>query len=179
MLQYQYPTRGDWASQSTSDLKLFGITEDHNIIKHICKRTFSRDLKTKSKYAAHKYLQGKSKTKGQQIRYLSLDMSEYLRPNESGLSIEEKKEIFAIRNGMIVNKKNFKNMSIPEHCICGFEDSDCHIYNCDVFNDTEAQVTFDNIYSNMANINILIQAYIRMSAALKLRSECLKAYENI
>ena len=31
----------------------------------------------------------------------------------------------------------------------------------------------------MANINKLIQAYKRMAAALKLRSECLKAYENI
>ena len=70
-------------------------------------------------------------------------------------------------------------MSIPENCICGFEDSDCHIYNCDVFNETKSQVTFDNIYSNMANINKLIQAYKRMAAALKLRSECLKAYENI
>ena len=31
----------------------------------------------------------------------------------------------------------------------------------------------------MANMSKQIEAYKRMTAALKLRSECLKAYENI
>ena len=60
-------------------------------------------------------------------------MSKYLQLNKSGMSIKEKQELFAILKYMSLNKKNVMNMSIPENCVCGFKDSNCHIYNCNVF----------------------------------------------
>ena len=56
--------------------------------------------------------------KGKEIKYISLEMSEYLQPINQKLSIEEKCEMFSIRNRMINIPYNFPGKNKENKCLC-------------------------------------------------------------
>ena len=65
-------------------------------------------------------------------------MATYLLPTNR-ISVKQKQQIFAIRNGMIPIHQNFPNMNIDPSCLCDlpFETNE-HIYKCGIFINIEA-----------------------------------------
>ena len=83
------------------NLKDLNIEESFEEIKLMTKYKFSRLLKSKVKMSALKYLTGKQGSKGKDIVYSSMQMSEYLLPTNEKLTIDEKRRLFAVKNKII------------------------------------------------------------------------------
>ena len=66
---------------------------------------------------ALEYLKSKQNIKGSEIVYDRIKLSEYLSP-KTNLSIEDKRNLFAIRNRMVEIPDNFKTSAIENLCIC-------------------------------------------------------------
>ena len=47
-------------------------------------------------------------SKGKEISYKRLEMSEYLMPHNEKLSIEEKQRLFSVRNRLVEKGNNFR-----------------------------------------------------------------------
>ena len=96
------------------------------------KNQFQNILKRATNEKALEYLLERRGSKGKEIKYLSLKMSEYLLPQKNeNLSITEKQYIFAIRNRMIDIEFNFpKNKISKKLCCCGEVENMKHIYSC-------------------------------------------------
>ena len=113
-LQLENPKRGDWASSVKKNLEDLNIYLSNEEIKMMSKYKYKSLVKKKCKEKALEYLISKRGKKGQDIKYKSLKMAEYLLPNEQ-LSIEDKRNIFEIRNMMTDIPSNFttgKNMKM-------------------------------------------------------------------
>ena len=59
-------------------------------------------------------------------------MSEYLQPSNLALTIEQKREMFSIRNWMIDFPQNFPGKNMHKKCVCGETEEMIHIYNCEM-----------------------------------------------
>ena len=70
-------------------------------------------------------------SKGKEIKYSCLRMTEYLLPNDY-LSISEKRQNFSIRNGMVNIENNFKAKINRSACLCGQIEDMKHIHNCEI-----------------------------------------------
>ena len=126
-------------------------------------------LKQKISKKALEYLLSKRGSKGCEISYSNIQMANYLCPNESRLSISDKKEIFSIRNRMVnifgnFHYKNYQTMC-KEGCIQ--EETMEHIYYCEKMNNTENHIKYDGIYNN--NLKNIIQIFNIMKENLKTR----------
>ena len=156
-LQLDEPTRGDWASKCLLDLKELRITESLDEIKSMTKTKFASILKSRVKENALSYLKGKQKSKGKEIVYSDMDMAEYLQPITCTLTIEEKQNLFAVRNRMIEIPDNFPNTEIKPTCWCGETEDMSHIFNCKLLNEGVIQ---KEQYENIFNGNIKQQIRI-------------------
>ena len=114
---------------------------------------------------AIKYLTEKQRVKGKEIQYLKIEMAEYLSSCNNELSIQEKQNLFAIRNRMTNFEKKFYEK--PNNCVCGKIESIEHFYSCESLNKEENEISFQNIYSN--NIRNQIEILRRIQNALKNR----------
>ena len=83
------------------------------------------------------YLLGKQREKGKEISYSTLEMSEYLQPSNLALTIEQKREMFSIRNRMIDIPQNFPGKNMHNKCVCGETEEMIHIYNCEMLKKSE------------------------------------------
>ena len=75
-------------------------------------------------------------------------MANYLVPSDKGLSITDKRYIFAIRNRMIEIPTNFpsKNKNIDEKCEkCGETETMKHLYTCDL-NQENYNIKYEEIF---------------------------------
>ena len=100
-LQLEFPTRGDWASRVVKDIEELEIKESLEEIKLMSKNKFNQILKCRLRLNALKYLRNKQGTKGKDIQYSAIEMSEYLLPSNKNLTLEEKRRQFAIINKMV------------------------------------------------------------------------------
>ena len=73
-------------------------SETLNEIKQMPRIKFKNLIKIRIERNALEYLQNKRGSKGKEIEFTLLSMSEYLLPYNSIMSIEENREMFAIRN---------------------------------------------------------------------------------
>ena len=71
------------------------------------KYKFTKILRKKTKDRALNYLQNKQGSKGKEIIYSKIEMSEYLSPLNEELTFEEKRRLFEIRNKMVNIPSNF------------------------------------------------------------------------
>ena len=126
--QYENPSRGDWMSSCLKDLKYLNISLSIEEIKSLKKNKFRKLLQESIRKKALQYLVEKQGRKGKEIKYLSLKMAEYLLPNSEILTISEQRNIFAIRNRMILIENNFPNKFSKDPCKCGQEENQEHIY---------------------------------------------------
>ena len=106
----------------------FNTIELKNIKKHTLIHILNEAIST----SALQYLLRLRKSKGKEIIYINLEMSEYLKPNNSGLKISEKKEIFSYRNKTCNISSNFKSRQTERKCVtnCGMDENMEHIFYC-------------------------------------------------
>ena len=101
------PTKGDWVSRCRKDLKEMKIELALNDIKMMPKENFLKMIKSRISDLSLNYLLKKRKSKGKEILYEKLEMAEYLMINNKYLSIEEKNNLFSIRNRMVKIENDF------------------------------------------------------------------------
>ena len=97
-LQFDKPTKGDWASSCIKDLSDLKINMTLEEIKLSTKNQFLQTIKSAIKSSAFKYLISKQRSKGQEMKYIELKMADYLMPNEAKMTINDQRNIFAMRN---------------------------------------------------------------------------------
>ena len=84
-------------------------------------------------------------------------MSEYLQPINNELSIEQKREMFSIRNRMLDIPYNFPGKNKHNECECGETEDMSHIYNCEMLNKNETNLSYETIYTG--NMKQQIEVY--------------------
>ena len=173
-LQLAEPLRGDWVSNCIEDLKELEIEDSLEEIKKMTKTKFSKILKTKVKENALKYLKEKQKSKGKEVQYLDIDMAEYLQPINSMLSINEKQELFKVRNRMTDIPDNFPKSEIKHICFCGEPEDMAHIYNCKILNEGVIQnEKYENIFNG--NIDQQLKIFKKFEQNLEKREQLQKS----
>ena len=126
-------------------------------IRTLTKSKFTNMLKEQIRRNALVYLNGKQGEKGKEIKYTSLEMSEYLQPINNELSIEQKREMFSIRNRMLDIPYNFPGKNKHSECECGETEDMSHIYNCEMLNKNETNLSYETIYTG--NMKQQIEVY--------------------
>ena len=61
-------------------------------------------------------------------------MAEYLLPNDTGLSVEDKRKVFSIWNRTIELSTNYPLKYRDKLCICGEKEQIEHVYKCQLLN---------------------------------------------
>ena len=175
-LQLQQPTKGDWVSSCINNLKTLQISETFEEIKSMSKNQFKKSLKNKIKEKALQYLKGKQGSKGRDIDYKYLQMSEYLLPNDHKLTINDQRKIFAIKNRMVDIPENFPSkQNDRKKCKCGLIENMEHIYLCKKMNSKQPEIEYKNIYNGQ--LKQQIEVYKRFNGNIEER-EKLKNIEN-
>ena len=143
-LEAKHPTKGCWANQIKSDLQYTDIRLSYTEILSLSKYQFRKIVKEKVKTMAFQYLLSRQKSKGKEIKYKCLRMSEYLLPNRD-LTIEDQIQIFSIRNKMIINFSNKNTLCLSG---CGQMENLEHIYYCEKLSDIDIsrRPPYCNIY---------------------------------
>ena len=123
---------------------------------------FKRIVKKKVRTAAFEYLVKKIKSKGKKIKYKSdFECQAYLKPNKM-LTLQEQRTIFSFRARMNNLSYNFQGNNQIEYCQCGKEMTNCHLYECKIFNQSDRRIPYNNIFEGRICemkyiINILIE----------------------
>ena len=121
------------------------------------KNKFNRILKEKIKVSSLKYLLEKKGHKGKETEYGSLQMAEYLQPFGNKLTVEEKRELFSIRNRMVDIPDNFPRGKTEFKCICGEQENMSHLYNCELLSEKkEKRLEYEKIFNGTINQQIEI-----------------------
>ena len=69
---------------------------------------FNNILKEKIRQRSLEYLSNMRGSKGKYIEYTNLEMAQYLLPNNSKITIVDKKLLFSIKNRMVKISDNFR-----------------------------------------------------------------------
>ena len=132
-------------------------------------------IKERIKQISLEYLMEKRGKKGREIEYSCLEMSEYLLPFNNNLTIEEKCEIFAIRNRMVNIPFNYSS-NCEYKCECGEREDMNHIYQCELYNEKDSPIM---PYEQIFNGNMKQQIYVYKKFKQNLeRREQLKTTSN-
>ena len=166
-LQLQQPTKNDWVSTCKKDLEEMKINLKFEEIRMMSKENFANIVKSKIPEMAFKYLLNKRGSKGKEILYNRLEMAEYLTPNNDMLKIEEKQELFSVRNRMVNIGYNFGK---KEKCIKCEENEDMtHIYDCKCLSKKTKEISFDKIFKG--NLFQQIKAFRIFQENMRRRNE--------
>ena len=168
-LQTEQPSKGDWASSCRKDLTELEICLSFEEVKNLSKQKFSKILNDKIKTAALSYLTRKQNIKGGDISYSKLEISEYLSPFASNLSITDKRNIFAIRNMMTDIPANFSKLSQNMKCICGSLETMEHLYYCEILGSDKTETEYKKIYNG--NIHEQIKVFRIFENKLETRNK--------
>ena len=102
-------------------------------------------------------LKNKQKSKGKEIIYTNIEMADYLQPINSKLTIEQKQQMFAVRNRMCLIPDNFPKSETKSRCLCSAIEDMSHIYNCKILNEGRNQSeTYENICHGTLNQQLQI-----------------------
>ena len=177
-LQIENPTKGDWASTCVNDIKELNLKMSFEDIKVMTKQKLTTIIKEEMKKNAFRYLNSKRGKKGEEIDYSCLEMSEYLLPTNTILTIEQKRELFAIRNRMINIEHNFPKKDTLAICECGTKEDMHHIYNCRLLSDNKQKQSVD--YNAIFNGNVKQQTTVYKIFKQKLeKREQLKNHPHV
>ena len=83
-------------------------------------------------------------------------MADYLVPNNSGLSIEEKQQLFAIINRVVNINHNFPQNNRIELCFCGELETMEHIYYCKILNKEDPVIFYKQILNGNIGEQVMI-----------------------
>ena len=152
------PTKGDWVSTCLNDMKELKISHTFDEIKLMSKNQFNNLLKERLRENAFEYLVGKQGSKGSELKYLDLSMSEYLLPTNSELSIEEKQRLFGVKTRMTIIPSNYPKPNETYICHCGLREDMKHIYICEMNNEEkEPELEYEKIHTG--NISEQIKVF--------------------
>ena len=159
-LQLQHPTKGDWASTTSNDMKHLNINLSMDDVKKMSLNKFKSLIKVKCQEGAYNYLMNKRGSKGSEVIYPRVEMSEYFLPNNE-LSIEDKRKLFSIRNKMYQISSNFcSKKNNTSKCVCQETKDMEHIYFCKKLNEEEAQVEYEKLFSgNMNELTYILRRF--------------------
>ena len=130
------------------------------------KTMFSNMVKSRIKPNALKYLKEKQKSKGSEICYANIEMADYLLPENDLLTIDEKQQLFAVRNRMTEIASNFPKPGSKPTCLCGAEENMKHIFNCKIFNEErEESEEYENIFNG--SLTQQIKIFIKIQNKMK------------
>ena len=119
-----------------------------NEIRKLSKYTYSKLIKKSIQAKALEYLNEKKRSKGQEIEYKEMKMADYLSPGYENITINDQRNIFAIRNRMVVIPANFKTDK-SENCACGALENMMHIYTCKLWNkERNIEIEYEEIFQN-------------------------------
>ena len=165
-LQFEKPSKGDWASSCLKDLKNLTICLSLDEIKKTSKQ-FTSIIKKSIQSRAFEYLISKKGSKGQEIKCTELKMADYLMPNNINMTINDQRNIFEIRNRMIRIPSNFSSDK-SQICVCGeHTETMKHLYLCEYLNEGEtSEIPYEAIFGD----NIYKQ--------YKVKTEFFKHYEK-
>ena len=167
-------------STCMSDLKTLSLTNTLEDIKNMSKEEFKTILKQRIQKVAFQHLKDKQGSKGSEIQYSDLEMPDYLRPNNKGLSIDDQRYIFEMRNRMVNLPANFGSMS---QCVCSENEDMSHIYYCRYLNykEEETQQKYEEIFSNNLNnqLKVLRRFQTNMNERNKQRNNSEKSHHVI
>ena len=169
-IQFKQPKNGDWASTCLKNLNELGIEMSLEEIKIMKKSKFKSILDEKLSVVAFNYLKRKQGSKGKEIQFSELEISDYLSP-WSGLLLDDQRKIFSLRNKMVKIVNNFS--SVKQACLCGELENLEHLYICEQFNiDKNKEVTpYSEIYTN--NISNQVKVLRRFEQIFLKREEIL------
>ena len=174
--QKNFPQKGDWVSQTNAICDYLEIDCKKEEFKLMSKIKLKSILKKKIENKALEYLLGLRGSKGQEIEYKRLEMSDYLLPNNSQLSNDDKKYLFSIRNRMIRINSNFYGQKKTENLCpsgCGKYENMIHIYECQKLSgNTNINIQYEKIFNG--TLAEKIQIYKRMKQNIEKRN----LYEN-
>ena len=146
-LQIQYPSKGDWASTCRNDLKHLDINLSMDEIQKMSISQFKNLVRTKCNEGAYRYLMNKRGSKGNEINYSKIEMSEYLMPNNP-LTIDNKRKLFSIRNKMVKIESNFSStQNNSSKCACMETENLKHIYICKYLNESDIETKYEKLFS--------------------------------
>ena len=99
-------------------------------------------------------------SKGSEVIYSQVEMSEYLLPNNE-FSIEDKRKLFSILNKMYQISSNFCSQNNnTSKCVCQESEDMEHIYVCKSLNDEEIQVEYEKLFcGNMNELTYILRRY--------------------
>ena len=78
---------------------------------------------------------------GKNNKYSYLKMAEYLLPCNAKQTIEQKCEMFAVKNSMINIPANFSS-KCEKKCECERKEEMAHIYECELYNMKKTEIPF-------------------------------------
>ena len=173
-IQFKQPKRGDWASTCLKNLNELGIEMSLEEIKIMKKSKFKSILDEKLSVVAFNYLKRKQGSKGKEIQFSELEISDYLLP-WSGLLLDDQRKIFSLRNKMVKIVNNFS--SVKQACLCGELENLEHLYICEQFNiDKNEEVTpYSEIYTNNISNQVKVlrrfeQTFLKREQTTPMRS---------
>ena len=174
--QVNKPTKNDWASTCSINLKELNIEMTFEEIEEMPITKFNEMVRQKCKESAYNYLMKRRGSKGAEIVYTRIQMSEYLLPNDE-FNIENQRNLFSIRTRMVNIPSNFVNKENNHfQCLCGEKEDMKHIYDCIYLNSEEPEENFENLFCG--NIHIQSKVFKRFEYNLKTREEYNDLNEN-
>ena len=175
-LQVELPSLNDWASTCKKDLKKLDINLTFEEIRKIPKQKYTVLLKERVRKNAFKYLLEKRGKKGSEIKYSYLEMADYFLPFNNCLTIEEKCELFAVKNRMINIPYNFSSKCEPK-CKCGKNENMLHIYQCELYKkEKQPLFPYEKIFNG--NLKEQIEVYRKFKQNLQTREEIKEKISN-
>ena len=136
-------------------------------IKQMSRNKYKNLIKSRIEINALNYLESKRGPKGREKELTRLEMSEYLLPFNSKLSIEEKRKMFEHRNRMTRIPYNFGKKE--EKCVCGNLETISHIYSCKSLNQKEERILYNEFYKG--NLKQQTEIFRRLENNLEIRKE--------
>ena len=115
--QIDSPVKGDWVTSVHKYIEYLEVGLPYIDLGKIGKKKLNTILNSNINRKALIYLLEMRKSKGKEIEYHTIEMAPYLKPNDHGLTISEKKELFSLRNRMINIPWNFKQKVIIQQII--------------------------------------------------------------
>ena len=154
MAQWTYPARkNEWTEQVKSDLTVFGLSLDLDILKNISINSFKSQVKKKAKeYAFYTFLEKQqSHSKLDNLSYSGLRLQKYL--NLENMTNLEAQTVFSYRTRMSDYDENYHGVTGPSVCpLChNHPDSQKWSYECKVIS---KNVLIKGRYSNIFSDNI-------------------------
>ena len=172
-IKYQ-TTKGEWINCLKSSMSSLDIQLSDIELKSMKKPKLNQILNERIRLKSLEYLLKLRKSKGSELLYKKLEMASYLLPNDSTLTISDKKLFFAIQNRMINIHGNFSSRKLDKFCKAGCNELETmeHIYNCKILNSNINIIPYEQIY--YGSLQQQIEIFKIMKTNLEKRNNIVK-----